>query len=149
MRVGGLAGWYLKAVEADGQDTTDGPLTVAPGTELAGVRVLLTQASTKLMGSVRNDCGEAVLDAVVVVFPDDEARWTFGSRHIRTTRPDTAGHFELTGLPPSRAYRIVALTAIEDGQAYDPEFLSSVRDRADRLSLNEGEAKAVELRLRP
>ena len=36
-----------------------------------------------------------------------------------------------------------------DGQAFDPEFLALVRDRAERLSLNEGEAKTLELRLRP
>jgi len=149
LRVGGLAGWYLKAVEADGQDATDSPLTVGPGTELAGVRVLLTQAATKLTGAVRNDRGEAVRDAVVVVFPEEEARWTFGSRFIRTARPDTEGRYELTALPPSNGYRIVALPSVEEGQAYDADFLSSVRDRAERLALNEGETKAVDLRLRP
>ena len=149
VRVGGLAGWHLKAVEADGRDATDSPLTVGPGTELAGVRVLLTQAATKLTGAVRNDRGEAVRDAVVVVFPDEEARWTFGSRFIRTARPDTEGRYELTALPPSNGYRIVALPSVEEGQAYDAEFLSSVRDRAERLALTEGETKAVDLRLRP
>ena len=102
-----------------------------------------------MSGSVRDDRGNAVVNATVLVFPDDDARWTFSSRFIRTTRPDTEGRFELAALPPSSGYRIVALPSLEDGQAYDPEFLSSVRNRADRLSLDEGEAKAVELRLRP
>lgn len=149
LRVGGAAGWHLKAVEADGEDVTDSPMTVAPGTELTGVRVLLTQSVTKLTGSVRNDRGDAVLDAVVVVFPDVETRWTFGSRFIRSTRPDTEGRYELTALPPSNGYRIVAVPSLEDGQAYDPDFLTSVHDSAERLSLTAGETKAVDLRLRP
>ncbi len=98
---------------------------------------------------MRNDRGDAVVDAVVVVFPDDEARWTFGSRFIRSTRPDTEGRYELTALPPSNGYRIVAVPSLEDGQAYDPDFLASVRDSAERLSLTAGETKAVDLRLRP
>jgi hypothetical protein len=145
----GIAGWYLKAVEADGQDATDTALNAAPGAEIDGVRVLLTQTVTTLTGSVRNDRGDAILDAVVVVFPDDEARWTFGSRFIRSTRPDTEGRYEFTALPPSNGYRIAAVPALEDGQVFDPDFLGSIRDRAERLALAEGETKAIELRLRP
>ena len=103
-----------------------------------------------MSGSVRDDRGDVVVDAAVLVFPEDDARWTFASRFIRTTRPDTEGRFELAALPPSGAYRIVALLP--------PRGRTGLRSRvpgrvsaigADRLSLNEGEAKAVELRLRP
>ena len=149
LRVGGVVGWHLKAVEADGDDATDTPLTVRPGTEVTGVRVLLTQSVTRLTGSVRDDRGNVVVDATVLVFPDDDARWTFLSRFIRTTRPDTGGRYELTALPPSNGYRIVVVPSLEDGRAFDPEFLDGVRDRAERLSLAEGETKAIDLRLRP
>ncbi len=112
------------------------------------MRVVLTQAVATVAGSVRDDRGNIVVDATVLVFPDDDTRWIASSRFIRTTRPDTEGRFELTALPPSGGYRILALPSLEDGQAFDPEFLTSVRDRAERLSLNEGEIKAVDLRLR-
>ena len=144
-----VAGWHLKAVEVGGEDTTDIPLTAAPGTELDGVRVLMTRTVTTLTGSVRNERGDVVVDAVVVVFPDDEARWRFGSRFVRSTRPDTDGRYEFTALPPSNGYRIVAVASLEDGQVFDPDFLGGIRDRAERLALAEGETKAVELRLRP
>lgn len=149
LRVFGLPGWHVKSATLEGEDITDSDVSLAPGTRIEGVRVLLTQAITTVSGSVRDDRGNLVVDATVLVFPDDDARWSTSSRHIRTTRPDTEGRFQLTALPPSAGYRIVALTAIEDGQAFDPEFLASVRDRADRLALVEGETKAVELRLRP
>lgn len=141
-------GWHLKSVTLDGEDITDTPIALVPGTNVTGVRVLLTQAVTTVSGSVRDARGDTVLDASIVVFPDDEAKWSVNTRHIRTARPDTEGRFEITGLPPAANYRIVAVQGLEDGQAYDPEFLASVRDRSDRLALTQGEAKAVELRLK-
>ena len=148
LRSNGPPGWHLKSVLVDGDDATDAPVALTPGTDIHGVRVVLTQAVATVSGSVRDDRGNIVLDATVLVFPDDDTRWIASSRFIRTTRPDTEGRFELTALPPSGGYRILALPSLEDGQAFDPEFLTSVRDRAERLSLNEGEIKAVDLRLR-
>jgi hypothetical protein len=149
LRVAGPPGWHLKSTTIGGEDVTDIAMPLTPGAKLEDVRVLLTQAVTTVSGAVRDDRDNVVVDATVLVFPDDDAHWTFSSRFIRTTRPDTEGRFEFRALPPSNGYRILALPSLEDGQAYDPDFLSSVRSRADRLSLNEGEAKTVELRLRP
>jgi hypothetical protein len=98
---------------------------------------------------VRDDRGNAVLDATVLVFVDDETQWRFQSRFIRTARPDTSGRYEITGLPASADYRVLAVQGMEEGQATDPEFLASLRDRAERLSLNDGEIKTLDVRLRP
>jgi hypothetical protein len=149
LRVTAPSGWYLKRIVLDGDDVTDTPLAFEPGAQVAGLRVVLTQAAATVSGSVRDDRGAAVLDATVVVFPDDEKLWRPQSRFIRTVRPDTSGRFDLTGMPGSPAYRVVAVQGLEDGQAFDPEFLASVRDRAERLALAEGEAKNLDLRLRP
>ena len=115
---------------------------------MAGLRVVLTQSAATVSGSVRDDRGAAVLDATVVVFPDDEAAWRPQSRFIRSARPDTSGRFEIGGLPGSPAYRVIAVQSLEEGQASDPEFLATIRDRAERLSLNDGESKNLDLRLR-
>lgn len=149
LRVTAPGGWYVKSMTADGRDLTDVPFSLEPGTRLDGVRVVLTQTASSLSGSVRDDRGNAVLDATVVVFPDDDTRWTPQSRFIATGRPDTTGRFSIAGLPASPSYRVIAVQGLESGQASDPEFLASVRDQAERLALNEGEAKSVDLRLRP
>jgi hypothetical protein len=149
LRVNAPSGWYLKRIVLEGDDVTDTPLGFEPGSQLAGLRVVLTQSAAAVSGSVRDERGAAVLDATVVVFPDDEKLWRPQSRFIRTARPDTSGRFDLTGMPGSPAYRVVAVQGLEDGQAFDPEFLASVRDRAERLALAEGEAKNLDLRLRP
>jgi hypothetical protein len=148
LRVSPPPGWFLKAILRDGQDITDEPLALEPGTQLNGVRVVLTQTASGVSGSVRDDRGAAVLDASVVVFPEDERQWVFQSRFIRTARPDTSGRFEITGLPAGDDYRVVALQGLEDGQATDPVFLASLREQSQRLSLAEGEAKSLDLRLR-
>lgn len=141
-------GWHLKSVTLDGEDVTETPLPLVAGTNITGVRVLLTQTKSTLSGAVRDDRGAVVLDATVIVFPDDETRWSSSTRRIRTSRPDTQGRFEMTGLPPGTDYRIAAVQGLEDGQAFDPEFLAGLRDRAERLSLAESETKAVDLKLR-
>ena len=149
LRVSAPAGWYLRRILHDGRDVTDAPLPFEPGSQTAGLRVILTQSAASVSGSVRDDCGAAVLDTTVVVFPDDDTLWRSQSRFIRTARPDTSGRFEINGLPGSTGYRVIAVQGLEDGQASDPEFLASVRDRAERLSVNDGEAKTLDLRLRP
>jgi hypothetical protein len=148
LRVSAPSGWYLKRILLDGDDVTDTPIAFEPGTRLSGLRVQLTQSAAALGGSVRDDRGAAVLDATVVIFPDDEGLWRPQSRFIRAARPDTSGRYEITGLPASSGYRVVAVQGLEDGQANDPTFLAGIRDRAERLALGEGERRGLDLRLR-
>ncbi|MGE0814122.1 MAG: carboxypeptidase regulatory-like domain-containing protein [Vicinamibacterales bacterium] len=149
LRVTPPRGWYLKAIERGGQDITDQLLSIEPGGRLTGVRVVLTESASSVSGTVRDDRGNAVLDATVVVFPDDESKWAFQSRHIATARPDTTGRFEIVGLPGYAEYRIVAVQGLENGFTGDPGVLAGLRDRAERLSLTQGEVKTLDVRLRP
>ncbi len=148
LRVNLPSGWNLKAVLLDGQDVTDVPLAFTPGTRVSGLRVVLTQTTTSVTGTVRDERGEVLLDSTVVVFPADETQWSFYSRFIRTARPDTTGTFSFSALPPSPDYRVLAVQGLEEGQALDPEFLATIRDRAERLALGAGESKTLTLRLR-
>lgn len=149
IRVSPPPGWYLQSVQHGGDDVTDTPVQLDGGTEVRDVRVLLTRAATTFSGTVRDDRGNPVVDATIVMFPDDDSRWGPNSRFLRTLRPDTQGKFETRGLPPLSNYRVVAVQGLEDGQGNDPEFLASVRDRAERLSLAPGETKTLDVRLRP
>jgi hypothetical protein len=148
VRVTPPSGWYLKAILRDGQDITDASVSLENGAQVTGVRVVLTQSATTVTGTVRDARGNAVLDTTVLVFPEDESKWQYQSRFVSAARPDTSGQYEIKGLPPSEGYRIIAVQALENGQSSDPDFLRSLRDAADRLSLNENETKAVDLRLK-
>ncbi len=147
LRVTPPPGWHLAAILRDQEDITDQPLALEPGTQVSGVRVVLTQSATTFSGSVRDDRGNAVLDATVLVFPDDERQWAYQSRFIRTARPDTSGRFEIVGLPAHDGYRVIAVQGLEDGEATDPEFLARLRSQSARLTLAGGEAKSQDLRL--
>ena len=147
VRASAPPGWYLHSVVHNGEDITDTPLPLGLGVEVRDVRVRFTQTASTLSGTVRDGRGQVVLDATVVVFPSDGTKWGFASRFVRTARPDTEGRFEVRTLPAYANYRVIAVQGLEDGQASDPEFLSGLRDRAERLTLNEGETKTVDLRL--
>lgn len=146
-RVSAPQGWVLKSVGLNGQDITDAPIEFPPGQSVAGVQVVLTKKVTALSGAVADARGQPLLDATVVVFPADEKLWAFQSRFIRAARPDQAGTYRMTGLPPAEDYLVVALQGLEDGQAGDPDFLATVKALGTKFTLAEGETKAVDVKL--
>lgn len=139
--------WYLKAVMLDGEDVTDSGIEFTPGRSYDGLQIVLSRKTTDLSGLVSDDRGRPVLDATVVIFPANRDLWTYASRYMRTARPDTNGRYSIKSLPPSEDYLIIAVQNLEQGQGGDPEFLSRAAEDAKRLSLNEGEIKAVDIRL--
>ena len=139
--------WFLKAVLYDGQDVTDSGVEFTQGRAYDGLQVIFTQKTTTLSGLVTDERGNPVLDATVIVFPADRERWTFQSRYLRTMRPDTNGRYNVKNLPPSADYLVIAVQNLEQGQGGDPEFLARAREEAKPFSLNEGETKAVDVRL--
>jgi hypothetical protein len=145
--MGAAVGWYLKAVLFDGQDITDSGAEFMPGRTYDGLQIVFTQKTTDLSGLLTDDRGKPVLDATVIVFPANRDRWNYLSRYIRTMRPDTNGRFTTKNLPPAEDYLIIAVQNLEQGQGSDPEFLTRAREEAKAFSLNEGETKAVDIKL--
>jgi protocatechuate 3,4-dioxygenase beta subunit len=146
IRANAPQGWSLKQVLLGGQDVTDTPLEFTAGQTLNGLQVVLTDKVTTLSGVLTNTRGQAVTDATVVVFPADEKLWRFQSRYIRAARPDQEGRYQITGLPPYDDYLIAAVQGLEDGQAGDPDFLTTIKANATGLRLNEGETKVADVK---
>lgn len=148
IRVNGLPrDWTLKAVVIGATDVTDTPLDFKPNEEVRGVQILVTNRLGEVSGTAKGSDGKPVLDYAVVIFADDETKWTAPSRYIWSARPDQQGVFKLRGLPAHGRYLAVAVDYLEEGEANDPEFLAAVRDRGTRFSLADGEAKAVDVTL--
>jgi len=139
--------WALKSILLDNEDVTDRLFEVRDK-QPKTLRVVLTDRIAGVVGSVGSSFGDSAnaAQAVVLVFAEDEKRWGYPSRFIRTARSDR-GRFEVTGLPPNEDYRAVAVDYLEDGEEYDPDFLKRMRQRATRFSLREGEQIALDLRL--
>lgn len=139
--------WFVKGVYLRGQDVTDTPIDFVPGQAVEGLQIVFTRKVTEITGMVRDDKGQPVLGANVVIFPGDSARWTFASRYMRTIGVDQQGRFSVKNLPPFDDYRIVAVTDLETGRGTDPEFLEAVRDASERVQLDEGSTKAQDLKV--
>ena len=148
IRINGLPqDWMLTSVSVNGTDVTDTPIEFRPNEEIRGVQVAVTNRVTELAGTVMGADGKPVRDYTVVVFPDDETKWTAPSRFIRAARPDQQGLFKIRALPANGRYLAVAVDYLEEGEANDPEFLASAKDSGTRVALTEGESKAIELKL--
>jgi 5-hydroxyisourate hydrolase-like protein (transthyretin family) len=139
-------GWYLKSVMHDAVDITDSGYDFKPGQHASRVEIQLTRRATTLTGSVQDAQGTAVGDYTVVAFAADSAKWGYQTRFVRSVRPDQQGRFSIRALPPGD-YLVVALEYVETGQEFDPEQLARWKPLGVPITLGEGEAKAVTLKL--
>jgi hypothetical protein len=146
MDVGVPDGWMVKAIGHDGRDIADMPIVLRHGEQLSGVRIMVTDRITSVAGELTDDKGVAVPDGTVIVFTARSDKWFEGSRFVRAARPDQKGRYQIKGLPPGE-YLALALDDVEEGAWNDPEYLESLRQRAQRLTLTAGEPQTLSLKL--
>ncbi|HEX4566285.1 MAG TPA: carboxypeptidase-like regulatory domain-containing protein, partial [Vicinamibacterales bacterium] len=136
--------WHMKRARREGTDVTDTPLDFSA--DIDGLEIELTKQSTTVSGGVTDDHNDVVLDATVVVFPDEPAKWGPRSRFIGTARPDQKGRFTIKELPPGR-YVAIAVEYLEPGEERDPDLLEKWKPRGTAFTLSEGESHALDLKL--
>lgn len=146
-RVTGLPlDWMLKSVRLDGRDIIDVPVAISRGgQDLKDVEVVLSRKGALITGEVTTASGSPPQDSTVIVFPENNALWGPGSRYIRATRPDDAGRFSVPGMPPG-TYRVIAVSAVTEGEWEDPAFLQSHVRAGVRVELTEGIVETVNLK---
>jgi hypothetical protein len=137
--------WSLKSALKDGVDLADTAIEVLPGQVVDEVEIVITQKITEVSGMVLDERGQPTTDATVVIFADDEERWTPGTRYIRTGRPDIEGKYRIR-LAPGPEYLVAVVRTVEDGRYSDPEVLARLVPSATRLTIAEGESKVLDLR---
>lgn len=131
---------------AGGRDSLDFPLVISPGGNVTDAIITFADKSTELAGTLQDATGIATSDYSIIVFPSDKQYWQPQSRRIQSVRPGTDGKFTVRNLPPG-SYMIVAVTDVEPGEWYDPEFLSQLAAAAMRVTLGEGEKKTQDIRI--
>ncbi len=148
VRVQGLPpGWVLKSVAIDGQDVTDTGFEFKPGAAISGVDVVVTSKTTEVSGTATTSNGQPVTDFTLVLFADDPAKWTLPqTRHVTAARPDQEGRVRVRNLPAGDYYAI-AVEYLAQGEWGDPEVLERLKGRATRVTLSEGESKALVLKI--
>jgi hypothetical protein len=140
-------GWFLQSILLNGVDVTDTPMEFSDF-EGKQIDVRLTQAGTRVSGTVTDSRGARASTYVAVVFPEDARQWTPYSRGILAARPDQQGGYVLQGVPPGR-YLIAAVDYLEPGQERDAATLERLRRTATTVTLADGESRALDLKLVP
>lgn len=128
------------------EDTMDIPLEFTADQDLAGVTITMTDRLTELSGTLTESTGQPGNDYTIIVASADTRFWTPGSRRILTTRPGADGKYSFRNIPPGE-YTIAAVTDIEPGGQYDPEFLKALSGASIRVTLTEGTKKTQDLRV--
>jgi hypothetical protein len=136
----------VKAIRHEGRDLTNAVLELKSREQVSGVEILITSRVTDINGQVVDEKNAPMYDATVLLFPVDADRWFENSRSVRATRPDQQGRWQLKALPAGD-YLAVALDYIEADAWQDPEYLESVRRYAQRVTIAEGGAEMVTLKV--
>ena len=144
LRIAVPDGWMVKAVMDGDRDITDSTIEMKSGEALSGVQVMLSDRVTTVTGQLLDARRAPLGDGTVIVFASEPHTWSEGSRFVRAVRPDQQGQYEIRGLPPG-SYLAVAIDYVEEGTWNDPEYLASIRRHAQKLTLREGESRALVL----
>lgn len=139
-------GWRAKSVDAIGKDALDFLLDVQPNADMTNVTITFTNKPTELTGMLTDSASMPTSDYTIVLFAADQKYWTPQSRRIVTTRPATDGKFAFRDLPAGD-YRIVALSDVEPGSWFDPEFLKQLVPASISLTVVEGQRQTQDLRV--
>ncbi|HEX5069935.1 MAG TPA: carboxypeptidase-like regulatory domain-containing protein [Vicinamibacterales bacterium] len=136
---------YTPSVFLKDQDVTDLPFEVGPDAAIENVRIELTRTA-RVSGTVRDASGKPTSRGAVIVASTSPRDWTEVSRRIRLARADTAGFYEIGGLPAG-SYTVSTVTALSAGQLGDPAFLKTLA-KSRQVTLTQGESATVDLRLK-
>jgi len=140
-------GYMLKSVTFNGEDVTDRGVEFKPGEDISGIEIEMTNQTQTLIGTVSSDGSQPVKDYTVVIFPDDQQKWTLTqNRWMTSARPDQEGRYRVSSLPPGKYYAI-AVDYVAQGEWQDPEWLARAVKKATAFTLDEGSNKTLDLKL--
>ena len=139
----GTQGWMLKSVVREGKDITDQPIEFRD--QDVEIVVTLTSNLSLVSGTV-TDGNKPVPDCQVIIFSDNATKWAYPSRHIMSGRSDARGTFAVSGLPPG-SYLAIAIPLQQAQTAQAPAGLEQLRAFATSVTVHEGTASTVALRV--
>jgi hypothetical protein len=135
-----------KSAIVNAEDTMDVPIEFTADQDLAGAVITMTDRLSELNGTLTDSTGKPGNDYTIIVASAETRFWTPGSRRILTTRPGPDGKYTFRSVPPGE-YTIAAVTDLEPGGQYDPEFLKAVAGASIHVTITEGTKKTQDLRV--
>jgi hypothetical protein len=136
----------MKSAMLNGQDLLDFPLIVEGDRDVSGIVITLTNQVSQLSGVLSDATGAGSSDCTIVVAAADRRYWTPGSRRIAIARPGLDGRYVFNNLPAGD-YLVAAVTDIEPGSQFDPDFLNELASAAVHVTINDGGKQTQDLRI--
>lgn len=138
--------WPLKSATLKGQESLDVPVEIRAGDAVTDAVITFSDRATELSGAMVDASNAPASEYFIIVFAEDRAYWTPGSRRILQTRPSRDGRFLFRNLPPGD-YRLAAVTDIQQGEWFDPAFLGQLVAASVKVTLGANEKKVQDLRV--
>jgi len=132
---------YLKAVRYGTRDGLDDGFTVIRGTQ-ASLEVTISSQGARVQGTITDADKVPAAGLWVVLVPDAAHRGQ--SRLYKQATTDQFGHFDLRGIAPGD-YKLFSWEEVEDGAWEDPDFLKPFEEKGEKVSLQKGDVKTVEI----
>lgn len=132
---------YVKSIRYGTSDASADGFTVQRGAD-AGLEVTISSRGARIEGSVADVDGLPGPGFWVVLVPEDAHRGEFRFYKSKTT--DQRGHFEIRGIAPGD-YKLFSWEQVESQAWEDPEFLRQFEEKGEKISLQEGDQKTLNL----
>jgi hypothetical protein len=135
LRLAGLpAGWALNGVWLDDTEITDAVTDFRTSNAPRRLRMVISEATGSVSGSVRSR-GGAAKAYEVLIFPQDEKARSATSRFVHRASPRADGTFLVTGLLPGR-YIAAAVDYVDDETWNDPDVLRKLAASGSPVTVN-------------
>jgi len=132
---------FIKSVRYGTTDISAQELNVSRGID-GSLEVTLSSRAARIGGTVTNSDSLPAPGAWVVLVPEAAHRddnWLYDS-----TNTDQNGRFELHGIVPGE-YKLFSWDEVEEGAWEDPDFLKPFEEKGEKVSIQEGDAKSIDL----
>lgn len=140
------ATWGIQSVTVNGIDIRDQPLRMDAG-DVRDVIIGIATQRAEVAGTLSTAAGTAATDYFIVIYPDDRSLWHETSPRVRVVRPSIDGAFSARDLPAG-AYRIAAVTDVDEEEWRRPSFLESLLDSSLPITVKSGAVTRQDLRIR-
>jgi hypothetical protein len=140
------APWSLASAVVGGVEVLDVFLDVPRDRDIRDLTITFRDRDTELLGTVLDSSGRPAGERMVIVFPSDERLW-FGYQRVQAEWLSGSGAYGFRDLRAGR-YLLAVVDGVESGEWLDPAFLRALVPGAVPVTLNDGERKVQDLRVR-
>lgn len=138
--------WMVSSIRLGDRDITDLPIDLVAGQAYPQLTATVTDKVTSLSGRILREDGSPASDVFVVAVPADQAYWVYGSRRIKSARPDAEGNYLFPGLPAG-AYKVAVSTDLEPNDLQDRTFLQQISSVAADVVVAPAKNTVFDLRM--